>query len=163
MALENALVFAGQACQHDNRNRLGFDFPGSNPLAGRRRVENLSGFLLSGRCFVVTYQRWAVHYRDGSTPSKRLMLGSTPSRHHKAPLYLSCRPRKGSMQPMRGAGGALPKSQIGGPQGLAAMPSLWSSKPSSGTQGIARRLRYFPCLGGRGGFAITHPRNLGNH
>lgn len=39
--------FNRQACQHDNRNRLGFGFSGGHsPFAGRREVENLSGFLL---------------------------------------------------------------------------------------------------------------------
>ena len=31
-----------------NRNRLGFGFPGRNPLAARRKVENLSGFFSLG-------------------------------------------------------------------------------------------------------------------
>ena len=29
-----------------NRNHLGFGFPGRNPLAGRRKVENPSGFFV---------------------------------------------------------------------------------------------------------------------
>ena len=63
-----------------NRNRLGFDFPGSNPLAARRRVENLSGFLLfsvRARIDTANGPAWAALTKHGSQESG---LGKRSSR-----------------------------------------------------------------------------------
>lgn len=63
-----------------HRNRLGFDFPGSNPLAARRRVENLSGFLLfsvRARIDTANGPAWAALTKHGSQESG---LGKRSSR-----------------------------------------------------------------------------------